>query len=243
MNKKVLIVEDEGITSLELENKIRKWGYNPVGIAVSGEEAMVMARDLKPDLILMDIRLQGKEDGVEVAEKILKEMKISLIYITAHSSDFMMDRAHKTSPHAYFIKPFNDNELKFAVEMALYKHEMEGKLKESETKYKALIDNLMVGVFITELNGNILMMNQYMADLSNENSSEGIIGRNLRSMFDQSQEIEKLMGKLENEGNLINENLTLINGNNQKIEIELSAKISKNIVYGVVTSVKEAYLS
>ncbi|MDD3753780.1 MAG: response regulator [Methanobacterium sp.] len=243
MNKKVLIVEDEGITSLELENKIRKWGYDPVGVAVSGEEAMVMARDLKPDLILMDIRLQGEEDGVEVAEKILKEMKISLIYITAHSSDFMMDRAHKTSPHAYFIKPFNDNELKFAVEMALYKHEMEGKLKESENKYKTLIDNLMVGVFITELNGNILMMNQYLANLSNGNSSEGIIGRNLRSMFDQSQEIEKLMGKLENEGNLINENLTLINGNNQKIEIEFSAKISKNIVYGVVTSVKEVYPS
>ncbi len=87
------------------------------------------------------------------------------------------------------------------------------------------------------------MMNQYLANLSNGNSSEGIIGRNLRSMFDQSQEIEKLMGKLENEGNLINENLTLINGNNQKIEIEFSAKISKNIVYGVVTSVKEVYPS
>ena len=98
MTKKVLIVEDEGITSLELENKIRKWGYDPVGVAVSGEEAMVMARDLKPDLMLMDIRLQGEEDGVEAAEKILKEVKTSLIYITAHSSDLIMDRAHKTSP-------------------------------------------------------------------------------------------------------------------------------------------------
>ncbi|HHT19474.1 MAG TPA: response regulator [Methanobacterium sp.] len=238
MTKKVLIVEDEGITSLELENKIRKWGYDPVGVAVSGEEAMVMARDLKPDLMLMDIRLQGEEDGVEAAEKILKEVKTSLIYITAHSSDLIMDRAHKTSPHAYFIKPFNDNELKFAVEMALYKHEMETKLAESENKYKVLIDNLMVGVFITELNGNILMMNQYLADLFNGNSLKGVVGRNFKNMFTQSQEIEKLMEKLENEGKLINENLTLINGNNQKIEIELSAKTSKNLVYGVVTSIK-----
>jgi len=234
----VLIVEDEGITSLELENKIRKWGYDPVGVAVSGEEAMVMARDLKPDLMLMDIRLQGEEDGVEAAEKILKEVKTSLIYITAHSSDLIMDRAHKTSPHAYFIKPFNDNELKFAVEMALYKHEMETKLAESENKYKALMDNLMVGVFITELNGNILMMNQYLADLFNGNSLKVVVGRNFKNMFTQSQEIEKLMEKLENEGKLINENLTLINGNNQKIEIELSAKTSKNLVYGVVTSIK-----
>ncbi|MDI9435280.1 MAG: response regulator [Euryarchaeota archaeon] len=238
MTKKVLIVEDEGITSLELENKIRKWGYDPVGVAVSGEEAMVMARDLKPDLMLMDIRLQGEEDGVEAAEKILKEVKTSLIYITAHSSDLIMDRAHKTSPHAYFIKPFNDNELKFAVEMALYKHEMETKLAESENKYKALMDNLMVGVFITELNGNILMMNQYLADLFNGNSLKVVVGRNFKNMFTQSQEIEKLMEKLENEGKLINENLTLINGNNQKIEIELSAKTSKNLVYGVVTSIK-----
>jgi AmiR/NasT family two-component response regulator len=187
MTKKVLIVEDEGITSLELENKIRKWGYDPVGVAVSGEEAMVMARDLKPDLMLMDIRLQGEEDGVEAAEKILKEVKTSLIYITAHSSDLIMDRAHKTSPHAYFIKPFNDNELKFAVEMALYKHEMETKLAESENKYKALMDNLMVGVFITELNGNILMMNQYLADLFNGNSLKGVVGRNCKNMFTQSQ--------------------------------------------------------
>lgn len=238
MTKKVLIVEDEGITSLELENKIRKWGYDPVGVAVSGEEAMVMARDSKPDLMLMDIRLQGEEDGVEAAEKILKEVKTSLIYITAHSSDLIMDRAHKTSPHAYFIKPFNDNELKFAVEMALYKHEMETKLAESENKYKALMDNLMVGVFITELNGNILMMNQYLADLFNGNSLKVVVGRNFKNMFTQSQEIEKLMEKLENEGKLINENLTLINGNNQKIEIELSAKTSKNLVYGVVTSIK-----
>ena len=238
MTKKVLIVEDEGITSLELENKIRKWGYDPVGVAVSGEEAMVMARDLKPDLMLMDIRLQGEEDGVEAAEKILKEVKTSLIYITAHSSDLIMDRAHKTSPHAYFIKPFNDNELKFAVEMALYKHEMETKLAESENKYKVLIDNLMVGVFITELNGNILMMNQYLADLFNGNSLKVVVGRNFKNMFTQSQEIEKLMEKLENEGKLINENLTLINGNNQQIEIELSAKTSKNLVYGVVTSIK-----
>lgn len=199
---------------------------------------MVMARDLKPDLMLMDIRLQGEEDGVEAAEKILKEVKTSLIYITAHSSDLIMDRAHKTSPHAYFIKPFNDNELKFAVEMALYKHEMETKLAESENKYKVLMDNLMVGVFITELNGNILMMNQYLADLFNGNSLKVVVGRNFKNMFTQSQEIEKLMEKLENEGKLINENLTLINGNNQKIEIELSAKTSKNLVYGVVTSIK-----
>ncbi len=239
MAKKVLIVEDEGITSLELENKIRKWGYDPVGVAVSGEEALAMARDLKPDLMIMDIRLQGEEDGVEVAEKILKEMKISLIYITAHSSDLIMDRAHKTSPHAYFIKPFNDSELKFAVEMALYKHEMGKKLKESENKYKALMDNLMVGVFITELNGDILMVNQYMADMSSESSIEGVIGRNFRSMFVQSQEIEKLMKKLEKENKIINEILTLVNGNNKKIEIEVSAKINESLVYGVVTSKKE----
>lgn len=125
MNKKVLIVEDEGITSLELENKLRKWGYNPVGVAISGKEAMQMARNLEPDLLIMDIRLQGDEDGVEVAEQILNEMEISLIYITAHSTDLMIEKAKKTSPHAYFVKPFNDDDLKVAVEIALSKPEIE----------------------------------------------------------------------------------------------------------------------
>jgi PAS domain S-box-containing protein len=103
------------------------------------------------------------------------------------------------------------------------------------------MDNLMVGVFITELNGHILMVNQYMADMSSESSIEGVIGRNFRSMFVHSHEIEKLMEKLEKEDKIINEILTLVNGNNQKIEIEVSAKINENLVYGVVTSKKEVF--
>lgn len=130
MDKKVLIVEDECITSLELENKLRSWGYNPVGIAISGEEAMKMARDLKPDLLIMDIRLQGEEDGVEVARKILNEMEISLIYITAHSTKYMMERAYETSPHAYVVKPYNDGELRVAVEKAVSKDMRNGKYNE-----------------------------------------------------------------------------------------------------------------
>ncbi|BDZ72035.1 response regulator [Methanobacterium petrolearium] len=119
MNKKVLIVEDECITSLELENKLSNWGYTPVGIAVSGEQALEMARELRPDVLIMDIRLRGDEDGVEVAWKILDEMEVSLIYITAHSTDYMMERAYETSPLAYFVKPFNDGELKLALEMVM----------------------------------------------------------------------------------------------------------------------------
>ncbi len=238
MTKKVLIVEDEGITSLELENKIRKWGYDPIGVAVSGEEALAMARDLKPDLMIMDVRLQGEEDGVEAAEKILDEMKISLIYITAHSSDFIMDRAHKTSPYAYFIKPFNDSELKFAIETALCKHEMEKQVNEPENKFKALMDNLMIGIFITKLNGDILMVNQYMADLSSETAIDRVIGKNFRTLFAPSQEIEKLIEKLNREGILIKEILNLVNRNNQEIQIELSAKVNDDRVYGVVTSKK-----
>lgn len=234
MGKKILIVEDEGITSLELENKLRKWGYMPLGTAISGDEALQMARDMEPDLVIMDVRLQGKEDGVEVAERILNEMEVSLIYITAHSSDSIMDRAHKTSPHAYFIKPFNDNELKFAIEMALFKHEMEKKLRESEKKYMALMDNLMVGVFIMELDGSIVMLNQFLADLSGLGSLDEIIGSNAKSVFREPQERRNFLKRLKKEGKLFNKTLMMVDNSGQDIEIIVSVKIHENLIYGVV---------
>jgi AmiR/NasT family two-component response regulator len=239
MCKKILIVEDEGITSLELEKKLRKWGYKPLGTAISGEEAVRMARDLEPDLVIMDIRIQGEYDGVEVAEKIQSEMEVSLIYITAHSSDLIMNRAHKTSPYAYFIKPFSDTELKFAIDMAIYKHDMEQKLTESEKKYKSLMDNLMVGVFIMELDGNIVMLNQFLADLSGLGSLAEMIGSNAKPVFREPHERRSFLKRLKKVGKLLNETLMMVDNSDQDIEILVSAKIEDGLIYGVICPVNE----
>lgn len=239
MDKKILIVEDEGITSLEMEKKLRLWGYKPLGTAISGEEAMAMARDLKPDLLIMDVRLHGEEDGVEVAEKIQNEMDISLIYITAHSSDSVMERAYKTSPYAYFIKPFSDNELKFAIENAFYKHDLERKVTESEEKYQALMDNILVGVFIMELNGDIIVLNQFLAELSGLGSWEELIGSNAKRVFREPHERRTFLKRLKKEGKLLKERMKMIDHSNHDIEILVSAKIEGGLIYGVVCPTSE----
>lgn len=152
MVKKILVVEDEGITSLELKTKLQSWGYSVVGTATSAEEALEMTRKLQPDLITMDVFIRGDEDGIQAAENIQKEMEIPLIYLTAYSSDLIMERAHKTSPYAYIIKPFEDNELKFAIELALKKHNLKKELKEVQERYNLISENSGDVIWILDIN-------------------------------------------------------------------------------------------
>ena len=128
--KKILIVEDEGITSFELKTKIESWGYSVVGIASRSEDILKMIQYLEPDLITMDITIRGEMDGIEVVEILQKTRDIPIIYVSAHSSDQIMERALKTSPYAFLIKPFADKEMKFAFELALKKHSMKNELSK-----------------------------------------------------------------------------------------------------------------
>lgn len=162
---KILIVEDEGITALEIQNKIEEWGYNVVGVVSSGEEAVKTALDLKPDLILMDIVLKDKLNGIEAAKIIKRSHDVPVIYLTAYGDEETLQNAKFTIPQAYILKPFEENELRFAVEMGLYKHEMELKLKRSEEKYRTLAENAHDMIFIINLEDKIVYVNNYAASL------------------------------------------------------------------------------
>jgi DNA-binding NarL/FixJ family response regulator len=117
--QKVLVIEDEAITSIHIETKVGLWGYEVVGTASTGEDGLKICRKFKPDLILMDIRLKGSIDGIETAKMIKKEMNIPIIYITAHSEDITINRALKTNPNGYMVKPLDDSELRDAIKQAL----------------------------------------------------------------------------------------------------------------------------
>jgi two-component system, response regulator PdtaR len=116
---KILIVEDEGIPAMELQDKLENWGYEVPGIANSGEMAIEMALQSKPHLILMDIMLKGEIDGIEAAKKILDNLDLKVIYLTAHSDKKTLERAKNTNSHSYLLKPFDDKELKSSIETAL----------------------------------------------------------------------------------------------------------------------------
>jgi signal transduction histidine kinase len=109
-----------------------------VGIIRTGEEAFIKAFEQKPDLILMDIMLDGRMNGIETAEEIKKDMDVPIVFLTAYADNNTLQSAKLTEPYGYILKPFEDKSLQSAIEIALYKHKMEKQLKESERRYKMI---------------------------------------------------------------------------------------------------------
>ena len=137
--EKILIVEDEIIVAMGVEQKLLDLGYDVINIVDTGEDAVKCAKQLKPDLILMDIVLKGKMDGIEAAQQIHDNLDIPIIYLTAYSDDDVLKRARITEPYGYMIKPFRKNEVKAYIEVALYKHKSEKKNSE-DIRRKILAD-------------------------------------------------------------------------------------------------------
>lgn len=140
---RVLIVEDEVFTADQEEKRLLDMGYDVVGKADSGEDAVQLAHESRPDLVLMDIRLHGRMDGIDAADEIKTKLNIPVIYVTAYADDDLLQRARVTEAFGYILKPFDDKELKTNIEIALYKNkvekEMEKSLDESERLNKILL--------------------------------------------------------------------------------------------------------
>ena len=119
---RILLVEDDVVSAMDIESKLKELGYQVVSICTTGEEAVHRALDLHPDLILMDIYLNGKMDGIEAAQEIRAHESIAMIYVTASNDDVTLQRAKITEPYGYIQKPVSSRELHIAVEVAIYKH-------------------------------------------------------------------------------------------------------------------------
>src|SRR5262245_2159339 len=131
---RILIAEDERVVARDIQNRLGRLGYEVVGAARFGEDAVRLADELRPDLILMDIRLAGALDGVDAAQQIRTHLQLPVVYLTAYADDDTLQRACVTEPFGYVLKPFDERELQTAVEMALYKHRAERKLRASELR-------------------------------------------------------------------------------------------------------------
>ena len=146
----ILVVEDEGITAKYIQKILHDSGYDVLAVVSSGEEAIRKVGVNNPDLVLMDIILRGEMSGIEAAEHIRERFDIPVIYLTARTDDKTLEQAKITEPYGYIIKPFNERELHTIIEMALYKHQMESKLKKSEEKYRLVFENAREGISIYE---------------------------------------------------------------------------------------------
>jgi DNA-binding LytR/AlgR family response regulator len=133
----VLVVEDEKIVSKDIQLSLKKLGYNVVGTADTGEKAIEVAKETKPDIILMDIMLKGDINGIQASEAIRAEQDIPVVYLTAYTDQSTLEKAKQTEPHGYIIKPFKDVDIHTTIEMAIYKHSKELEVtRERDMLYK-----------------------------------------------------------------------------------------------------------
>jgi PAS domain S-box-containing protein/putative nucleotidyltransferase with HDIG domain len=172
---RILIVEDELIVADSIARILKMSGYSVCSIASSAEEALQKEEKLKPDLILMDIILSNGDDGITVAEQISSHSYTPIIYMSALTDDTNLERAKRTGPYGYIVKPFNARELIHAVEIALYKYSMEIKLRDSEVKYRSIFDNALEGIFQSTMEGRLLDANPAFAHILGYESPEEIM--------------------------------------------------------------------
>ncbi len=154
----ILIVEDERIIAEDLRNILQSLGYTVMKIVSTGEEAINILKNNKPDLILADIVLTGQIDGIEMAEYIRSRYNIPIVYLTAYADNDIVTRAKVTEPYGYIIKPFEDRELQTTIEIALYKNRTETRLKESFDKLKRALE-----ATVTALTTAVEMRDPYTA--------------------------------------------------------------------------------
>src|SRR5512136_1531346 len=127
---KILVVDDEAIITMQLEERLTAMGYSVAGMAASGEDAIEKARRLKPDLVLMDIVMPGKLNGIEAA-KTIAEIDIPVVFVTSYADDTIIEKAKQVGPYGYIVKPFNELEIKAAIEVALFRKTAERELRKA----------------------------------------------------------------------------------------------------------------
>jgi len=158
-NKKILVVEDEHITAEYLGYRLKHLGYEVLPILKRGEDVIEQVGDLQPDLILMDIMLEGDMDGIEAAERVLQTHDIPVIYLTALSDPRTFERAKVTGSFAYLVKPFDDTQLHRTIEMTLYKNMLEQQIKESQKWFSTTLRSIGDGVIASDDTGRVKFIN------------------------------------------------------------------------------------
>ncbi len=174
----ILVVEDERIVARSLRMQLNTLGYEVVASVATGEEAIQQAGILLPDLVLMDINLEGTTDGVAAAAAIRERFQLPVVYLTAYSNKEILDRAKVTEPFGYILKPYEERELHVVIETALYKHQMERRQQERERWFVATLRSVGDAVVATDEEGLVSYMNP-LAELLTGWESQDALGKAL----------------------------------------------------------------
>ena len=146
MTQRVMVVEDERIVAFDLQQQLLGLGYEVSAIASSGDEALRKIDMMQPDLVLMDIRIEGPMDGIATAAELEKRSSVPVVYLTAHSEDTTLERARKTRPYGYLLKPFTEREMHATIQMAIERHRFESALTRSEQRLRLALEAADMGI-------------------------------------------------------------------------------------------------
>jgi PAS domain S-box-containing protein len=185
----ILVVEDQRLIAADIENTLKKLGYVVVGSVSSGEDAISTSDLLRPELVLMDVRLRGEMDGIQAAQIIRDRFNVPVVYLTAYADEETILRAKKTTPFGYLVKPFNERELRATIEIAFYSHQMERTLADERAKrhaaeeFKILVDGVKdYAIFMLDGNGRVATWNSGAERLKGYTRDE-IIGKDLSIFY------------------------------------------------------------
>ncbi|HJQ31071.1 MAG TPA: ATP-binding protein [Pyrinomonadaceae bacterium] len=184
---RVLVVEDEAIVAMDISARLRLLGYEVIGPASTGADAVELAESARPDLVLMDIMLRGGMDGVEAALRIREGCGAPVVYLTAYADDSTLRRAKAAEPLGYLLKPFEERELRTAIETALYKHRAEMRLRESERWLATTLRSIGDAVIAADERGRVKLINPAAEILTGWPQDEAL-GRELAEVFQLTDE-------------------------------------------------------
>ena len=245
---RILIVEDNRIIADDMKSRLQNIGYEVTTITVSGSGALTQINKSPPDLVLMDINLQGKMDGIKTADLIRSRFDIPVVYVTAYSDFKTLVMAKKTEPYGFITKPFEDKELRAVIDTAVYKHGMEKKLREREAWLFTSLRSIGDAVITTDMSGKITFMNPVASELTGWKEDEAR-GKLLKRVFkiinmDTGKLVEKpverviMVGKVVDSAN----NTVLIAKDGRHIPIDDSSspiKDDKGKIIGDVLTFKD----
>ena len=178
----ILIVEDEPIVSLHLKSCLEQLGYMVLPPVSSYKDALLSFKKNTPSLVLMDIVLEGKHDGIDAADKIAREFKVPVIFLTAYSDKKTINRARACQPFGYIVKPFREEDLKSSIEIALFKHQQEKIIRERLSFNTSLLDSIEYPVVALDYDENIVFLNSKIPLLLERKEGQ-ILGKEFKNVF------------------------------------------------------------
>lgn len=220
----ILVVEDEMVISKIIRSRLERVGYNVVGCAATGDEALEKARELRPNMLLMDIQLKGKMDGIEAAGLIRTRYHIPTIYMSGHVDKDTLARAKLTEPFGYLLKPVNAKEMHTTIELALYRVGLENKLRLSEEKYRELVERMPDIIHSVDPEGFLLTTNR-QAEIVLGYTRDELLRMNISDLYPPEirENVSSGFEELKKRGILTGIRSTLMSRRGERIEVEISS--------------------